>query len=150
MKLRTFGDRLRWAIARAGLKQGAYASSLGITARYMSLFVTNKKLPGRELLGLMAKDLGISIDWLLGGKPADDSHQVAEPTAPYNEGVPKELQDLWMRFEKQDRAALLRCARLLDGSFDIHEHLVGQLGLLERVKPPSGGPKTRKKAAMGD
>lgn len=148
----TFGDRLKWAIAQASFKQASYARELGITAVYMNAFCGNRKLPGRDLLVQMAKDLSVSVDWLLAGQGAADSQHAADVPVAYSGGTPKELQELWARLAKNDRDALMRCGRLLDaGAFDVHDHIVRQLEILERVKP-APRPKSPRplKRALGD
>lgn len=61
-----FSKRMREARNRKGLKQKELAEKIGVKAQAISSYETLGKLPTMENGILIAKTLGVSLDWLCG------------------------------------------------------------------------------------
>lgn len=64
----TFRDRLRLLLARTGLSQAAFATSVGIDRSALSQLLSGEatRLPRAETLAALAAEHKVSLDWLLG------------------------------------------------------------------------------------
>lgn len=74
---RLFRDRLRQAMAEAGMSQSALARRIGVDRSTLSQLLSedSDRLPRADTVAAMAAALQVSLDWLLGLR------QEAEPTA---------------------------------------------------------------------
>ncbi len=60
----TIGEKIRKLRRQKNLKQADFVASLDVDRSYLSQIENNKKIPGRELLIKMSKELNVSLDWL--------------------------------------------------------------------------------------
>ena len=64
-----FGARVKMMRTLLGMTQPQLAEKLGVTTQAVSIYETGRREPGfRNLIGL-SKALGVSIDWLIGNEP---------------------------------------------------------------------------------
>ena len=64
-----FGARVKMMRTLLGMTQPQLAEKLGVTVQAVSIYETGRREPGfRNLIGL-SKALGVSIDWLIGNEP---------------------------------------------------------------------------------
>jgi len=66
----TLGERMRAARLQRGLKQADVAAMLNCTRGAVSQFETGLNKPNLETLIAFAQGTGVSLDWLLMGKPS--------------------------------------------------------------------------------
>jgi transcriptional regulator with XRE-family HTH domain len=72
----TLGLALKEVRGVRGMTQSEVAERAGVTAQYLSLIETGRKLPGTETINLIADALGIPGQWLVflgGGCPPAQS-----------------------------------------------------------------------------
>lgn len=61
-----FSERLSLAIKNKGVKKKEFAEALGIRSTHLSRFLSGSHLPLSKDLLKMAKELNVSMEWLLG------------------------------------------------------------------------------------
>ena len=66
---RATGRRLRAAMDAAGQTYQKLAEATGLSAACLQSWVSGKASPTSELLALVAVELGVSADWILGLPP---------------------------------------------------------------------------------
>ncbi|SPP64612.1 helix-turn-helix domain-containing protein [Nitrospira lenta] len=62
-----FGRHLRKAINDKGFKQETLADRIGISIRALSLYLSGERIPRADVLTKMARELGVTIDYLCVG-----------------------------------------------------------------------------------
>ena len=67
-KLIHFGDRIRERRKSLQITQDDLANALGVTPQHISFIEQGKGSPSLTLLPRLAKELGVSVDYLLSGK----------------------------------------------------------------------------------
>lgn len=84
--MRTFGDRLRDARARAELTQDLLSEKVGVTKASVSSWENNRDTPQfKHLAPLQAALDGISLDWLICGATSPEL-RIAEAQVHYGQG----------------------------------------------------------------
>ena len=68
-KRKAAGKRLREAMTSAGYTYQRLAEKTGLSVGCLESWVSGKVSPTSELLGLVADELSVSVDWLLGRPP---------------------------------------------------------------------------------
>lgn len=84
-------DRLRLALARAGVTQGEFARAVGATQAAVSQWLSGKKTPSRDNVRAAAKALHVTAEWLeFGVGPEEAKPRGPQPTraAPQMEAPP--------------------------------------------------------------
>ena len=61
-----FAARLRQAMTRKGVTQAALTEAVGCCHHSIWAYLRGENLPGAYILAGIAKELGVSCDWLLG------------------------------------------------------------------------------------
>lgn len=61
----TFGDKLREILDKKEMQQKEFAKIMNITPASLNGYVNNRRLPNILLVRAFAKELGISVDYLL-------------------------------------------------------------------------------------
>jgi len=64
----TLGERLRKRRKTLKISQQELAEALGVTAQHISALEQGKRTPSLPFLAKLAEELGVSIDYLLGGE----------------------------------------------------------------------------------
>lgn len=93
----TFGDRLREILEQKEIMQKKFAARLNISESAISDYVNDRRLPNILLVNDMAKELGVSVDYLLGYQPAPESVAVSPREVGLIQkfrALPKEKQDI--------------------------------------------------------
>lgn len=85
-----FGDKLREILEQKEIKQKDFAHRMNISTGSISDYVTNRRLPNLLLVRDFAKELGVSVDYLLDYQPHPDSLAVS----PAETALLKELRAL--------------------------------------------------------
>jgi transcriptional regulator with XRE-family HTH domain len=67
------GERIRRAREQCGLTQTALAQALPLSSSYLSLIESGKRLPGPDVVELIAEKLGCSADYLTTGRGGDEN-----------------------------------------------------------------------------
>ena len=67
------GPRIAAARRQAGLSQAALAQRLKISASAMGMYEQGRREPSVETLVALSRELGVSTDYLLTGKPQDEA-----------------------------------------------------------------------------
>ncbi len=62
----SFGERIKKYRLQWGVSQEVASGLCGISREEWSRYERGRSLPGYESLGLMARGMGVSADWLLG------------------------------------------------------------------------------------
>lgn len=68
-----FGDRLREILEQKEIQQKIFAQKLNISSSSLNGYITNRRLPNILLVRDIARELGVSIDYLLDYQPSPDS-----------------------------------------------------------------------------
>ncbi len=93
----SFGDQLASLRAAAGLSQRQLAKQSGVSQRMIAYYEGRAALPPGHVLTMFAEALGVSVDELLGNKPA------RTPTR----SSPRRAQPrLWQRFSQIEKLPL--------------------------------------------
>jgi len=83
IKSGSFGDRLAFAIRKAGLTQKTFAERLETGASSITNYVKGRNFPEAKTLMCIADELNISIDWLVGRETQDtNGRMVVREEAP--------------------------------------------------------------------
>ena len=100
-----FGDKLREVLEQRELQQKDFAKTMNISVSSLNGYVTNHRLPNLLLVKDMAKELGVSIDYLLDYQPDPKSVAVS----------PKEaaMIDTFRRLPKEKQEVLLSLIEML-------------------------------------
>ena len=69
----TFGDKLREILDKKEMQQKEFAKIMNITPASLNGYVTNRRLPNILLVKEFAKELGVSVDYLLDYQPNQES-----------------------------------------------------------------------------
>jgi len=77
----SFGERLRERRKALQITQEELANALNVTPQHISLIEQGKTSPSLSLIPRIAKELGISSDYLLTGKDAAITKPIAGPIA---------------------------------------------------------------------
>ena len=99
-----FGERLAGLRKSAGITQTAFAEEIGISQRMMAYYESPPVHPPANLLPIMARTLGVSVDTLLG---LETSKRRAKATA-------TRLARRLLEIEKLDPKAKRQITQLLD------------------------------------
>lgn len=100
-----FGDRLREILEQRELQQKDFAKTMNISVSSLNGYVTNHRLPNILLVKDMAKELGISVDYLLDYQP--DPNNLA--LSPAETELIKALREL----PKENRELLVKLTKAL-------------------------------------
>ncbi len=73
----TFGNRLREILEQREIQQKDFAQMVNISKSSLNGYVTNRRLPNLLLVRDFAKELGVSVDYLLDYQPHPDSLAVS-------------------------------------------------------------------------
>lgn len=100
-----FGDKLREVLEQKELQQVDFAKKMNVSKSSINNYVTNRELPNILLVKDMAKELGVSIDYLLDYQPDPKSVAVS----------PKEaaMIDTFRRLPKEKQEVLLSLIEML-------------------------------------
>lgn len=100
-----FGDKLRELLEQKELQQVDFAKKMNVSKSSINNYVTNRELPNILLVKDMAKELGVSIDYLLDYQPDPKSVAVS----------PKEsaMIDTFRRLPKEKQEVLLSLIEML-------------------------------------
>lgn len=93
----TFGDKLREVLEQKEIMQKDLAKKINISKSSMSDFITNRRLPNIMLARDLAKELGVSVDYLLDYQPDPKSAAASPREAAFLANfrkLSKEKQDL--------------------------------------------------------
>lgn len=99
----TFGNKLREVMEQKEIMQKDMAKRLNISTSSMSDFVTNRRLPNIMLARDFAKELGVSVDYLLDYQPDPNSLALSPAEAELIKTLrelPKESRDLLAKLIK--------------------------------------------------
>lgn len=64
-----FGDKLRETLEQKEMQQKDFAKIMNISASSLNGYITNRRLPSIYLVRDFAKELGVSVDYLLDYEP---------------------------------------------------------------------------------
>ena len=64
----SFGENLKTAIYEKGITPKSLCQFCGVSESAMEKFMNDLMYPSVPLFALMAEQLGVSMDWLFGGK----------------------------------------------------------------------------------
>lgn len=64
----TLGERIRGRRRVLGLTQSSLAQALGLTPQHISVIEQDKRVPSLSSLEKLARELGVTIDYLVTGK----------------------------------------------------------------------------------
>lgn len=78
----TIGERIRAARKRAGKTQEEIGNLFEISRPSVAQWESDKTYPGGDKLAVLARVLGVSVDWLLSG--VESPNRAEQPHAPYN------------------------------------------------------------------
>ena len=67
------GRRIGFARRRLGISQEALSEQLGVSPAAVGAYEQGRRSPSAAMLVALSKTLGVSIDFLLTGKPGDPS-----------------------------------------------------------------------------
>jgi transcriptional regulator with XRE-family HTH domain len=86
-RISLFSQRLRTAIAKAGIKKAALAESAGLTPQSLSRYLRSGRTPHHAIVMALAQKLSVSTEYLLGDSPISanlaDTPVAREPVEPY-------------------------------------------------------------------
>lgn len=68
-----FGNRLREILEQREIQQKIFAQNINISSSSLNGYITNRRLPNILLVRDIARELGVSIDYLLDYQPSPDS-----------------------------------------------------------------------------
>lgn len=103
MSARPLDKLIEWAAANR-IRDITLATKLGIGKQTLSNWKRRGAVPPREY-PKVAGIIGISVDELIGGKPAKGaSHRVSEPLTMYGHGVTEEGSRVAVEWQKLDSA----------------------------------------------
>lgn len=102
-----FSERMSKLMRKNGLSQKELAAKAGVTESAMSYYVKGERTPRSDVLTRIAKALGTTTDYLLGGS----SEISSEPSN-------NELQYLQRNFEKMNKEQLKKAEKLLKLAFE--------------------------------
>ena len=74
------GARIAALRREAGMSQAELAKRLNISPSAVGMYEQGRREPGTELLVTMARVLGVSVDYLLTGNPAERDMKILEQT----------------------------------------------------------------------
>lgn len=92
-----FGDKLREVLEQKELQQVDFAKKMNVSKSSINNYVTNRELPNILLVRDMAKELGVSIDYLLDYQPDPKSIAISPKEIELVQtfrALPKEKQDV--------------------------------------------------------
>lgn len=92
-----FGDKLRGVLEQRELQQVDFAKQMNVSKSSLNSYVNNHELPNILLVRDMAKELGVSVDYLLDYQPDPESVAVSPKEAALIKKLrklPKEKQEL--------------------------------------------------------
>ncbi len=93
----TFGEKLKEVLDQKDITQKKFAAKVNISESAISDYVNNRRLPNIILICDFAKELGVSVDYLLDYKPNSDSIALSPTELELIKTLrtlPKEKQDL--------------------------------------------------------
>lgn len=73
------GQRIKFALKQAGLNQRSLAKLLGITDASVSAYIQGDARMTEESYALLSEKSGVSIDWLITGKPPTEIQSTSQP-----------------------------------------------------------------------
>lgn len=130
------GQRIKQALAAAGLNQRALARRLNITDASVSAYVLGDARMTEESYVVLSEMCGVSIDWLITGK-LDRLAEVNEPETEYKKTTPEEEDLLRILQECPDiRKAVKAMIQLPERKQIIH--LGKMLEDLEKIEEGKG------------
>ena len=92
-----FGDKLREVLEQKELQQVDFAKKMNVSKSSINNYVTNRELPNILLVKDMAKELGVSVDYLLDYQPDPNSLALSPAEVELIKALrilPKENRDL--------------------------------------------------------
>lgn len=92
-----FGDKLREILEQRELLQVDFAKKMNVSKSSLNSYINNHQLPNIILVRDMAKELGVSVDYLLDYQPAPESVAVSPRDAIFLKklrALPAEKQEL--------------------------------------------------------
>lgn len=98
-----FGDRLREILEQRELQQKDFAKTMNISVSSLNGYVTNHRLPNILLVKDMAKELGISVDYLLDYQPDPNNLALSPAETEFIKALrelPKENRELLVKLTK--------------------------------------------------
>jgi len=128
-----FSARLAEAIKRRGVKKSVLARAVGVTPGNLSRYLNGRIVPDRPVLLLLAQELDVSMEYLLGQPPnmatPPDRVVMRETDARY---TPDAVSLVGLNAD--ERQTILRMLDALrSGQADVRQHLIGQLKIIELV-----------------
>lgn len=77
----TFGQRFKQVLEQREITQKSFANRLNVSESAISDYVNDRRLPNVLLIKDFAKELGVSVDYLLDYQPSSDSVTVSPKEA---------------------------------------------------------------------
>lgn len=130
------GQRIKQALAAAGLNQRALARRLNVTDASVSAYVLGDARMTEESYVVLSEMCGVSIDWLITGKTERLSH-VSEPATDYKKLTPEEEELLKILEEKPNIRKSVEAMALLPENKQII-HLGKMFEDLEKIEEGKG------------
>lgn len=99
----TFGDKLREILEQREIQQKDFAQKINISKSSLNGYITNRRLPNILLVREFAKELGVSVDYLLDYQPSPASVAVSPEEIALIQtfrGLPKEQRDALLLLTK--------------------------------------------------
>ena len=109
------GTRIAALRRQAGMSQAQLAALLGISPSAMGMYEQGRREPSLQLLGELARILGVSTDYLITGAPrTDDRETVEKMLANRIRSIDRILEERPDRPFTREELAVLFTALLLD------------------------------------
>ncbi len=146
-------DIVERLIAALGLTtQAQLAASLEIKPQSIVSALNREEIP-EAWLYRVAYRTGRSVEWLRTGRgPAWQGTHVAEASVPGYGGEKKrsamaqQLNEAWDQLGAEEQAAVVRCAEILrTADRDLHDHLIAELKLMEKMTRVFPAKRSRSK-----
>lgn len=93
----TFGERFKQVLEQQEISQKSFAKELNVSESAISDYVNDRRLPNALLIKDFARELGVSVDYLLDYQPAPESVAVSPRDAIFLKklrALPAEKQEL--------------------------------------------------------
>jgi transcriptional regulator with XRE-family HTH domain len=74
--MKTFAERLKYAMGEAGLKQSTLSENTGISKAAISQYLSGKNTPGPDRVKALADATGVAFDFLMGYDAAPEKAPV--------------------------------------------------------------------------
>ena len=110
------GARIAALRQQAGMSQSALAKSLGTSASAVGMYEQGRREPSAQMLLALARAFGVSVDFLLTGKPPEqDTNQLRRMLLDRLEAADSRLEQRKSRPFSREELAVLMAAMLLEG-----------------------------------